>query len=79
MAIRYAFPERGTPQLNGKVKRLHQSDQQEFYQLLSHKSDVDLEAKLEEWEHFYNFHELHGAFKRKTRTKPSENGYNLMK
>jgi hypothetical protein len=27
-----------------------------FYQLLSYKGGVDLEAKLDEWERFYNFH-----------------------
>jgi len=39
----------------------HRSDQQEFYQPLSYKGDVDLEAKLDEWERFYNFHRPHGA------------------
>ena len=53
--------KRGTPQLNGKVERSHRSDQQEFYQLLSYKGDVDLEAKLDEWERFYNFARPHGA------------------
>lgn len=38
-----------------KVERSHRSDQQEFYRLLSYKGDVDLEAKLSEWENFYNF------------------------
>jgi transposase InsO family protein len=37
------------------------TDQQEFYQLLSYKGDVDLEAKLDEWERFYNFARPHGA------------------
>ena len=37
-----------------------------FYQLLSYKGDVDLEAKLDEWERFYNFARPHGAFKGKT-------------
>lgn len=59
--IRYAYIKRGTPQLNGKVERSHRSDQQEFYQLLSYKGDVDLEAKLDEWERFYNFARPHGA------------------
>jgi transposase InsO family protein len=53
--------KRGTPQLNGKVERSHRSDQQEFYQLLSYKGDVDLEAKLDEWDRFYNFARPHGA------------------
>ncbi|VAV89434.1 Mobile element protein, partial [hydrothermal vent metagenome] len=49
------------PQLNGKVERSHRSDQQEFYQLLSYKGDVDLVAKRDEWERFYNFTRPHGA------------------
>ena len=56
LGIRYAYIKRGTPQLNGKVERSHRSDGQEFYQLLSYKGDVDLEAKLDEWERFYNSH-----------------------
>jgi hypothetical protein len=64
--IRHAYIKRGTPQLNGKVERSHRSDQQEFYQLLSYKDDVDLEAKLAEWENFYNFNRPHGAFNGKT-------------
>lgn len=59
--IRHTYIKRGTPQLNGKVERSHRSDQQEFYQLLSYKGDVDLEAKLDEWERFYNFARPHGA------------------
>ncbi|WP_321325443.1 IS481 family transposase [uncultured Parasphingorhabdus sp.] len=66
LGIRHAYIKRGTPQLNGKVERSHRSDQQEFYQLLSYKGDVDLEAKLDEWQRFYNFHRPHGAFKGKT-------------
>ena len=58
--------EKARTQLNGKVERSHRSDQQEFYQLLSYKGDVDLVAKLNEWENFYNFHRPHGAFSGKT-------------
>lgn len=61
--IRRAYIKRGTPQLNGKVERSHRSDQQVFCQLLSYKGDVDLEAKLDEWERFYNFARPHGAHK----------------
>ena len=64
--IRHAYIKRGTPQLNGKVERSHRSDQEEFYQLLSYKDDVDLGAKLDEWENFYNFNRPHGAFNGKT-------------
>jgi transposase InsO family protein len=66
LSIRHAYIKRGTPQLNGKVERSHSSDGQEFYQLLSYKGDVDLEAKLDEWERFYNFHRPHGAHNGKT-------------
>jgi len=48
------------------VERSHRSDGQAFYQLLSYKGDVDLEAKLGEWERFYNFHRPHGAHNGKT-------------
>lgn len=66
LGIRHAYIKRATPQLNGKVERSHRSDEQEFYQLLSYKGDVDLEARLDEWEKFYNFHRPHGAFNGKT-------------
>ena len=61
LGIRHAHIKRGTPQLNGEVERSHRSDQQEFYQLLSYKGDVDLEAKLDEWERFYSFARPHGS------------------
>lgn len=63
---RHAYIKRGAPQLNGKVERSHQSDGQEFYQLLSYKGDVDLKAKLGEGERFYNFHRPHCAHNGKT-------------
>jgi len=64
--------------LNGKVERSRRSDGQEFYQLLSYKSDVNLEAKLDQWENFYNFHRPHGAFKGITPFEGSEKGFNRM-
>lgn len=48
--IRHAYIKPRSPQLNGKVERSHRSDSQEFYQLLSYKGDIDLKAKLAEWE-----------------------------
>jgi transposase InsO family protein len=66
LGIRHAYIKPSSPQLNGKVERSHRSDQQEFYQLLTYKGDVDLEERLGEWERFYNFHRPHGAFKGKT-------------
>ena len=46
--------------------RSHRSDQEEFYQQLSYKGDVDLNKKLEVWEHFYDFNRPHGAHEGKT-------------
>lgn len=64
--IRHVYIRPRTPQLNGKVERSHRTDQQEFYQLLSYKGDVDLEQRLTEWENFYNYHRPHGAFAGRT-------------
>ncbi|MBI1802900.1 MAG: IS481 family transposase [Ignavibacteriae bacterium] len=64
--IRHVYIKPRTPQLNGKVERSHRSDQEEFYQLLTYKDDVDLNKKLEEWKRFYNFDRPHGAFNGKT-------------
>lgn len=64
--IRHVYIKPRTPQLNGKVERSHRTDKDEFYQLLSYKDDVDLEAKLEAWENFYNYHRPHSAFDGRT-------------
>jgi transposase InsO family protein len=64
--IRHVYIKPRTPELNGKVERSHRSDQEEFYQLLSYKDDVDLSKKLEEWERYYNYNRPHGAFQGRT-------------
>ena len=64
--IRQVYIKPRTPQLNGKVERSHRSDQEEFYQLLTYTDDVDLNQKLQEWEHFYNCNRPHGAHEGKT-------------
>jgi transposase InsO family protein len=66
LGIRHVYIKARTPQLNGKVERSRRSDQQKFYQLMKYKDDVDLEAKLAEWEAFYNFVRPHGAHGGKT-------------
>jgi len=48
------------------TERSRRSDQEEFYQLLSYKGDVDLHKKLDEWEQFYNFARQHGAHQGRT-------------
>ena len=57
--IQHVYIKPHTSQLNGKVERSHRTDQQEFYQLLSYKGDVDLEQRLAEWERFYDFDRPH--------------------
>lgn len=66
LGIRHAYMKPASPQLNGKVERSHRTDEQEFYQLLTYTDDVDLRAKLSEWEQFYNLSRPHGAFNGKT-------------
>jgi len=64
--IRHVYIKPRSPQLNGKVERSHRSDKEEFYQLLTYTDDVNLNEKLADWEHFYNFNRPHGAFNGKT-------------
>ena len=60
--IRHAYIKPRSPQLNGKVERSHRTDQEEFYQLLTYKDDVDLEEKLAHREGFDNLSRVHGTF-----------------
>lgn len=62
LGIRHAYIKPASPQLNGKVERSHRTDEEEFYQLLTYTDDIDLAAKLSDWEHFYNLSRPHGAF-----------------
>jgi len=64
--IRHVYIKPRTPQLNGKVERSHRTDQTEFYQLLTYTDDVDLNAKLEAWENFYNYDRPHISLDGKT-------------
>ena len=64
--IRHVYIKPRTPRLNGKGERSHRTDKQEFYQLLTYTGDVDFNAKLAEWERFYNYQRPHGAFQGKT-------------
>jgi len=64
--MRHTYIKARTHQLNGKVERSHRTDKDEFYQLLSYTDNVDLNEKLKNWEHFYNFNRPHTAFDGKT-------------
>ena len=64
--MRHLYIKPRTPRLNGKVERSHGSDKTEFYQLINYTDDVDLHARLTEWETFYNCHRPHGGLKGQT-------------
>lgn len=64
--MQHVYIKPRTPQHNGKVERSHRTDQAEFYQLLSYTDDVDLHAKLEAWENFYNYDRPHMSHDGKT-------------
>ena len=61
LGIRHVYIKKASPHLNGKVERSHLTDQQEFYQLLEYKGDIDIRKKLRQWEIFYNCHRPNGA------------------
>lgn len=52
--------------MNGKVECSHSTDQTAFYQLLAYTDDVDLNAKLNAWEDFYNYDRPHLSLEGKT-------------
>lgn len=62
--IQHVYIKPATPRLNGKVERSHRIDAEEFYKLLGGVVQDDTQlfnAKLEEWEHYYNFERPHGG------------------
>ncbi|EOG1984942.1 TPA: integrase core domain-containing protein [Proteus mirabilis] len=66
LGIEHVYIKPASSRLNGKVKRSHLTDKQEFYPLIDYKDDVDLCEKLAEWEVFYNCHHPHLAHAGKT-------------
>jgi transposase InsO family protein len=54
-----------SPHLNGKVERSQQTDLQEFYSTVDLK-DPELFLHLKEWQHYYNWHRIHGSLNGKT-------------
>jgi transposase InsO family protein len=49
-----------SPHLNGKVERTHRADREEFWDTVDAK-DPEIEAKLAEWQHHWNWHRPHTA------------------
>lgn len=64
--IRHIYIKPRSPHLNGKVERSHRTDKQEFWQLIDYTNDMDIKAKLKQWEVYYNCHRPHGALAGKT-------------
>jgi len=64
--MRHLYIKSPTPRLNGKVERSRGSNKTEFYQLIDYTNDVDLKAKLAEWETFYKCHRSRGGLKNQT-------------
>ena len=54
-----------SPHLNGKVERSQKTDLDEFWSAVDLKAD-DLHQKLDEWQHFYNWHRPHTALNGKS-------------
>lgn len=50
----------GSPHLNGKVERSQMTDLDEFYAPENLKFS-DLEERLQQWQHYYNWHRPHGS------------------
>lgn len=61
IGINHRYIRAMSPHLNGKVERSHRTDKEEFYQLITYTNDKDLDALLNEWEHFYNFFRPHAS------------------
>ncbi|TWP43827.1 IS481 family transposase [Lentzea tibetensis] len=62
--IRHIYIKPRTPRLNGKVERSHRIDAEEFYRLLDGVviDDTNIfNAKLQEWQDYYNYHRPHGG------------------
>lgn len=66
LGIRHVYIKPSSPHLNGKVERSYKTDSTEFWQLIDYTDDIDISAKLKEWETYYNCHRPHSAHGRKT-------------
>ena len=49
-----------SPHLNGKVERTHRADREEFWDTVNSRAP-DIETKLAEWQHHWNWHRPHTA------------------
>jgi len=59
--IEHILIKPGQPQLNGKVERSHQCDEEEFYRTFEAKSLEELRERFNQWLEFYNHHRPHSS------------------
>jgi transposase InsO family protein len=65
LAIKFRPVPPRSPHLNGKVERARRSDLEEFWAMVDPKA-ADIEDRLAEWQHFWNWERSHMALGRKT-------------
>ena len=58
--IKFRHIKPRSPHLNGKVERTQRTDLEEFWATVDPKSS-DLRQRLDEWQHFWNWHRPHTA------------------
>ena len=59
-SIKFRPVRPGSPHLNGKVERSQRTDLDEFYPTVD-LDTTDLQDRLQEWQHYYNWHRPHGS------------------
>ena len=63
--IKFRLIRPASPHLNGKVERSQKTDKIEYWAICD-LSDPDLDSRLAEWQHYYNWRRPHGALNGKT-------------
>jgi transposase InsO family protein len=64
--IEHILIKPATPQLNGKVERSHETDEEEFYRISKAQSLNELRRRFNRWLLFYNYQRLHSSLAYKT-------------
>jgi len=64
-----------SPHLNGKVERSQKTDRDEFYSTIK-LTCPDIDDRLQEWQHYYNWNRPHGSLGGKT---PMDKFFDLIK
>lgn len=59
--IEHILIKPGQPQLNGKVERSHQCDEEEFYRTFEARDFHELQQRFGQWLDFYNHHRPHSS------------------